>query len=165
MAGIEVDDITQGMAKYLLGIPEIVDLVGEHTILGLVGTPRLTQDFLLEPIESSESSAIVVSKRGGWTSPNEHNTANFPRMAVDIYVDPMRGTNNESIGPTEARLRANYIHKVVDKHLHIPRGFDMMWGDVRVNSSVRANEFDILTLPQGDGALIGTCMYNLSVCN
>jgi hypothetical protein len=159
MAGVEFDDITQGMTKYLLSIPEIVELTGQFED----GTPWLSQDNLLETIETSQSQAIVVVRRGSWAAPNIYNTAKFPRMGLEIYVDPLRDEGNNIVDKVEARRRANYIYNIVDKYLHMPFGIDMMWGDVRVIGSVRNTDFDISPVSEGDGVLRGIGYYSISL--
>lgn len=163
MTGIDVDDITQGTVKYLLTVPAITALTGQVN----PSTPWIFQDVIpqLVTVEGSQQSAIVISQRGGWAAPNEHNNMAFPRMAVDIFVDPLRDSANNVTDRAEARRRAYYIHKIVNKYLHIPSGFDMMWGDVRVISSVASNTFDVNPVPDGDGVLRGTTYYSVVVGN
>jgi len=157
------DDITQGMVRYLLDIPEVVDLFGSFTEGPAAGTPWIFQGEPHKIIEGSQQAALVVYKSGGWAAPNLHNSANFPRMVTDIWVDPLRDGSQNIVSGSEARRRANTIHRTLDKYLHLPYGFDMMWGDIRVISSVRLNEFDTVRVSDGDGIVVGSAWYGISV--
>lgn len=153
------DDPTQGMVKYLLSIPVITSAVGAFDD----GTPWIFQDSLFKTIESTQQAAIVVTRTGGWAAPNEYNSAEFPRMQVNFYVDPARDAANNVTSKGEARRRAYELYKIVDPYLHLKRGTDSYWGDIRVIGSHRINEFDISIVPEGDGVLRGACDYALTL--
>jgi len=40
--------------------------------------------------KKSHQAFIVVAFDGTWQAPNEHNTARFPRMVVDVWASPTR---------------------------------------------------------------------------
>lgn len=88
-------------------------------------------------LEGSASSLVVVRAAGQWASPNNHNTAKFPRLQLEIRSDSPRrpdGTPSEDT-PEEQVLR---VWKAADKVLHRPGG-EIRWGSLRVTSSARGS--------------------------
>ncbi len=78
-------------------------------------------------VEGSGLAAAVLSAEGGWTRPNRHNTASFPRLVVAIYADPTRGSNGEIVR-YDAEVRARRAWLAFDAVLHRPTGFSEVWG-------------------------------------
>lgn len=78
-------------------------------------------------VEGSGLAAAVLSIEGGWTRPNAHNTANFPRLIVEIYADPSRGANRE-ITRRDAESRARRAFVAFATELHWTDGHSEVWG-------------------------------------
>lgn len=160
---VDFDDLTQGAAKFLLSKQDVLDVLGYDE-----QAPWVFQDVLQVRIEgksmllADRATAVVVSNRGSWTAPNNYNTAHFPRLALEIYADPLRDENRNAVEPAETRKRIAFVHRVIDVYLHRPYGFSEYWGGVRVHSSVRQDEVTMYPVGDGDGMLRGLSYYALT---
>ena len=114
------------------------------------------------PIEGTGEAAIVIWASGGWTSPNRHNTMWFPRLFVDVYVDPERDAGNNIQNPY-VRDRLVEIWTVVDSLLHYPQAGEITWDDMRILSSVKAAEWEVRPFKETDGAVFSAAMYSVAV--
>lgn len=110
-------------------------------------------------LKASGSAAIVLSERGGWATPNRHNTARFPRLQVEVYVDVPR----EEGSPVSriAEERALEICRAVDEVLHVPDGAAMDWADLRVIGSTRQSEPQVDLVPDADGLVRALAYYEI----
>lgn len=147
-------DIVQELVKLLLTKTSVTNKVG---LTGL--TSWIFQDKLFVPVEKSQSAALVVSQVGGWAVANEHNTARFPRLSVQYFVDPLRDSNGVQSKFADTRLRANELFNLADKILHRPQGAAQMLGSLRVDSVLRLTEPTWYEVPDGDGMLRGQAFY------
>jgi hypothetical protein len=115
--------------------------------------------------QGSGKGIVVVSERAGWTGPNRHNTLEFPRLQVEIYADSDRERGFPDFKTAQAR--AKDIWRVVDLIFHRPDTGGITWGDVngsvRVVSSLRGAEPDIVPVPDGDGAQRLLVSYNVEL--
>lgn len=117
-------------------------------------------------IEGTGECGVVLSVRGGWASPNRHNTAQFPRLQVEVYADVDRNT---ALNPSTrtAQEKAQEVCEAIDKVFHIPQGGEVKWGngtdDLRIVGSLRLNEPDIVDVPDGDGMVRATVNYGVNL--
>lgn len=155
-------DVVSGAAMFLEGHSELTDLLGsfEDTTPYLfqvelnVGTTNGT-------LEGSEQAAVVVSDAGTWSGANNHNTLAFPKLSVEIYVDPIRDEGGNTVEPAETYRRATAVWKVADKILHRPQGGVQVWGFVRVLSCIRLAVGAPYKVPDGDGMVRIQAYYAL----
>jgi hypothetical protein len=152
------DDLIQGAVKYLLAFPDVTTALTTYPD----GTPWLFQHTLWAELEGSGGTAAVISRAGGWAAPNTYNTARFPRIALDIWADPIRDAANHVTDPGEVQRRADAAYQILDAHLHNAAAGDRMWGTVRTITCVRLAEPNVYTVPDGDGLLRLETFYGIT---
>lgn len=162
--------LARAAVNFLLQQPSVVATVGEDSL-----GPWIFANQPDATIENSGDAMIVISSLNGWGA-NEHNTARFPQLIVDIWADPTRGTDL-SVLTRDADLKVEAVFKAVDKFFHqldnsAPNGGAIYWGTatqisnktgVRIISSKRVDEPDVRAALNDEGALIGTVRYNVSI--
>lgn len=146
---VTTDDLVQGCVKYLAAQTDVTAVLGAYPG---GATPYLFQHQLYLAMEGSSTTAAVITRNGGWSGPNVHNTARFPRLGLHVWCDPRR-TNGHVNDPGEAQRRILRAFWAIDRHLHRAAGGQVTWGTVRVISSARLNEPDPYEVPDGDGLL------------
>lgn len=143
-------DVISGCAEYLSAQSVLTDLLGKFDD----GDPYLFQDEIrFVELEGTQKTALVVCDGGSWNSGNEHNTMEFPRLRIDLYVDPLRDDDLNYVEPAETMRRGRRIWKVVDSLLHRPQGGTQMWGQVRTLSCVKLGRPEPYPVTDGDGML------------
>lgn len=155
---VATDDIVQAAVKYLLGQPTVLAVVGTTDI----GTPLLFQHQLFFPLEGRSSTAVVISYAGGFDA-NMHNTLRFPRLMLEIYADPLRNLDRNTVDPGEVWRRINVAFDALDKVLHRPQGGSQMWGSIRTISCSRMAEPQMYPVPDGDGMLRCATVYGIEM--
>lgn len=157
---VDDDDMVSGATKYLLSVPEIVSLVGK-----IDGEPLIfARDFGALNMETRDDVALVVTDAGSWGASNEHNTAEFRRLAIQVWAGPIRDDDGVSIIETnETHRRARKVYKVVDKYLHRVSGGEQWWGSIRSVTSRRFGGYDDYQIPDGNGVVIGTQVYGVEL--
>jgi hypothetical protein len=158
------DDIVRGCVKYLLGIPDITSLVGSDFNGAWVfeGAPgvRMTKASTLTP--GSPITCIVVFNAGTWGAPNPGQTADFPKIGIEIWADPPRDEEGQVTRPQDARVAADWLYKVVDYYMNRTARGVVMFGDVYTWDSNRLGSIAYLpTVPADDHTIMGTVYYAL----
>lgn len=152
------DDVVQGVCKWLATFEDVTSLVGSAPD----GTPYIFQDTLHAVLEDSQQAAVVFSTMGGWAAPHDYNTMEFPRLLLDLWVDPIRDANNNYVELAETRRRARKIYAVLNQHLHRPQvGGPVYWGTVRTIGCTRLGEVVIAPVPDGDGLIRAQVFYGV----
>lgn len=87
---------------------------------------------VMAKFEGNSKCLIVVNEGEPWTSPNGHNTLEFPSLIVDIWADPDRKAD-KTVAVDNARDKIKAVAKIVNEHLHRvnPGGADggfIIWG-------------------------------------
>lgn len=167
-------DLLAGCWIYLSGKSDLIDFLGEipPDFTGEDPAPFLfvsddKNDTPLK-VQNSSSCAVVLSYGATWNSPNVHNSAYFPRLVVELYVDPIRTTTSNSpipgqgTDPGEVRRRMRKLYKLVDKYLHRKSTEIVYWGDVRTQICTRLNDPEPYSWPKGDGMLYCKIYYAVS---
>lgn len=164
--------LARAARNYLAQQPEVAALLGSDEVWDswiFVGTPEVN-------IESTSKAMVVLFVDGGWAGANSYNTARFPRIVVDIWVDPTR-SDDGSVFRKDAEERAEEIYKAIDRHLHLvhnslPGGEFIYWGTreqieektgERIVGSTRSGEPDYAPAFDNLGATIARVNYNVSV--
>lgn len=150
-------DITVAARRFLVEQPDVTSLLGssatyKHWL------------FRLRPfvqIEGTGKCAMVLSRRAGWAPPNRHNTAQFPRLQVEILADDDRELGTPNPANRAAHDKAIEVFEAVDLHLHRPHGGATFFNDVRVLGSTRLGEPDVTPVPGGDGVMRLLVEYGL----
>lgn len=155
---VTTDHLVQGAVKWLLGFDDIRAVLGAFAD----GTPFLFQRQLWTTVETTGSTAAVISRAGGWAGGNEHNTMRFPRLSLEIHVDPIRDAARNVIDPGEADRRADAAWDAFDGRLHRPASSTQMWGSVRTIGCLRLGEPNVYDVPDGDGLIRLQCFYGVA---
>jgi hypothetical protein len=155
-------------------------LAQKHDLTALLGSDSKwdTWIFADEPfakIERTGRSMVVITKEGGWTAPNEHNTMKFPRVYVDVWSDPDRNRDG-SVKRNNARNKIDAVHDAIAQYLHTvsmhSNGRFLCWGNreqmdtmtgLIVLGSVRQNEPDYSPVADGNGAWMGRVSYGINL--
>lgn len=111
-------------------------LLDDPAVSGYVGT-KVWKYRLEDALDGSGGRAIVVSRVGGWTSPNELNTQEFPKLRVELWADQSRNEDG-TISVNDGESSAFAMFRVVDPLLHGVR--DVRWGDLFVVGCSRYSE-------------------------
>jgi hypothetical protein len=147
-------DVALAARRFLAAIPAC------RAVLGPSGADTESTVWLFTRsmsvvVEGTSRCAAVLSVAGPWARPNEHNTARFPRLQLEIFADPSR--SGGAITTRDAEARAWAAWDPFDKVLHRPRGFSEMWGakdsdlGLRVWGSLRTSDPDTFPTPDWDG--------------
>lgn len=153
------DNLISAAATYLLSIPEIVALVGT-----VDGEPLILQRDFPVNMEIRDDVAIVTTDAGPWGTANDHNTAEFRRLGIQIWAGPIRAADDVSIVEENETFRRAYkVYKVVDKYLHRVSGEYQWWGSIRCVSSRRFGGYDDYQTPDGNGVVVGTQLYGVEL--
>lgn len=148
---IASQDIVVAATEWLLDKPDTVAAVTTFNIEGRIFPGIFGYQMWLTGggIEGTSGTAVVIASEGGWTAANPHNTLRFPRLQLNVWVDPLRDGGRNTASPGEALARANGVYEVFDRHLHHVAGADMRWGQLRVVSCVRMTEPVVTVIPDG----------------
>lgn len=147
-------------------------LAGESTVTALLGsdtefTVWIFEDRLFARVEGTESVALVLRQRGSWTSPNGHNTLRFPRLLVEVYVDPTRDSDGMVTDVVGADLRGDAVYRAVDAVLHRAAQEAQTWGTgdraLRTVGCQRLDEPEPADVPDGDGLRVLRVNYGVTV--
>ena len=130
-------------------------------------------------VEGSGKSLLVVRQSGSWASANAHNTMRFPRLIVEVWSDVQRaesGLSKQNVTrAATAEDAAQAISLELDKYLHRVAGGDVVWGrevddmdvvtdpGLRIIGCYRQGEPDIRELQGGDGAVVASNTYTVTV--
>lgn len=153
------DDLVQGAVKYLADFADVV------AVLGMFGdgTPYLFQHELWAELEGTGGTAAVIRRAGSWSGANPHNRLRFPRIALDLWADPLRDPAGHTSQPGEVHRRLEGVYFVFDDRLHRPTGDTQMWGEIRTIGCLRLGEpTEPLAVADGDGLLRQTVYYAVS---
>lgn len=99
-------------------------LLNEPTVTGQV-QQRVFKHRLMEKVDGTGKSALVVKRSGGWATPDPRKTIEFPVLVVECWADHARMPGGE-IAVANAEDRAWALARVVDVLLHGQR--DVWWG-------------------------------------
>ncbi len=157
---VDQDDLVQGAVKYLLGFYDVSTSLGVYAD---TGAPWLFQHTLWVTVEGSSSTAAVIARAGGWAGANQHNTMRFPRLALEIYADPIRDAAGNITDPGEAYRRIESVFDTFDRLLHRPASATQMWGEIRTIGSQRLGEPNVYPVPDGGGVLRLETFYGLAI--
>lgn len=158
---VTADDIVSGAVTWLRAQPEAIAAVSTYVITGQ-STVGIFQYRPWATLEGTSTTCAVITNDGGWAAPNPHNTLRFPRLTLNIWADPLRDSVNNVVDPGEVMRRAFATYRVFDKLLHRTGGPEVVWGQLRVLSSVRLVEPTIYVVPDGDGLVRCQVIYAIT---
>jgi hypothetical protein len=103
-------------------------LMSDDTIRGYTvseAETRVYKNRLDIPVNQTGKLALVVSRNGGWATPDEVQTLEFPILRVDAYADPTREIDGQ-IRILDAEDKAAALLRAADRLIHGKRG--VLWG-------------------------------------
>lgn len=153
------DTVAVATHRRLSARPDLLALLGSSTGLG----PWLWSDNPHTVVEGTGKQAIVLSHAGVWTSPNTHNTAQFPRLRMQYWSDPTRDAQRNVV-KQDARAKAWKVYQAARRTLHRPGGVNEMWTPtVQVIGAHELGGLDWVTVTDTDGTGYWEAYYALSV--
>lgn len=120
-------DVALAARRHLVSLPGVREVLGPAS--STVETSWIFVRDLATIVEGTGLAAVVLSAAGGWARPNSHNSAQFPRLVVEVYADSSREANLEVTRP-DAESRARYVWAVLERELHRTYAFVEVWGAV-----------------------------------
>jgi hypothetical protein len=152
----------QGPAvKYLLGIPEVVTVVGKFDISE---KPFIFRDEMLVNLEDGQYeavSAVVVQDAGPITS-LELSRFRGRRIRVTIWANGTRDGLGNLVGSKSVYDKLSDTFDVVDKYLHRTNPELVDWDGVKTVSCDRLVDLsEPVALSEGDGILIASAYYGV----
>lgn len=111
-------------------------LLSQPVVTGYV-VDKVWKHKLEDVLDGTGGRAIVLKRAGGWTSPQQRNTQEYPKLRVELWADQERnadGTVKEQNGLTSALA----MFRAVDPLLHGVR--DVRWGELFVIGCSRWSE-------------------------
>ena len=81
---------------------------------------RVWKYRLEEKIDGTGKAALVLSRQSGWAGRDPVNTAEFPRLFVDVHVDPSRGPGG-AVRVADGEDRAYAIGRAVTPLFSYPQ--------------------------------------------
>lgn len=156
--------------NYLLQKSDVTSLLGSDDL-----GPWLFANQPEATIENTGDVMVVITSTNGWGA-NDHNTARFPVLTIDIWADPTRNPDR-SVKRKDADLKIEAVFLAIDKYLHltnksVPGGASVMWGTAteianrtgqRIIESSRQNEPELSPAFDDEGALMGRFSYNAQI--
>lgn len=160
------EDVALAARRHLASLASVRAVLGP-TGADSEGSVWLFTNELGVVVEGSGRVAAVVSVAGAWARPNNHNTAKFPRLRLELIADSSRSNGIVVRRDAESRLWAAWEPFNFD--LHRPIGFESLWGQTDSDPGLRVwglqllSHPDIYDIPDFDSGKKLTCHYGLSV--
>ena len=149
------DDIVSGCIQYLNSFSDIVSLVGSDAAGSWIFDSAPAQNM-----NSTSAMCIVVYNAGSWGTPAPGQTAEFPRVGIDIWSDPPRDSMGQVTEPQAARRAADLLYRTIDRHMNRTDRGVVMFGDLYTWDSNRMGSINYLpVIPSDDHLLKGTAYY------
>lgn len=98
-------------------------LLADATVTGYV-VKRVFTHRLMESLKGTSGLAVVVRRSGGWSTPDQSRTAEYPLLTVQCWADPDRESGEVAVG--NALNKAWALYRAVDPIFHMVRG--ERWG-------------------------------------
>jgi hypothetical protein len=164
-----VDDVGGGAVRYLSGFSDVTSLLGSFpggdANPANAGKPWLFSDSnqgMLQVVEGTSASAIVLSDFGAWDTPVPMATARFRRLRVDIWTDPLRDAY-KNVTETSALTanRGTAVFNAVHFRLQRTDPDVVFWGDLCTNGCQLLTDIQWLPMADGDWLLRGVAYYGV----
>jgi hypothetical protein len=113
-------------------------------------------------VEGSGKSGIVLSLAGFWSSQNQHNTAQFPRLQLSIYMDCQRDPANGFPVADNASNRAYALYQKLNPLFHDAGNRIHVFDQMPVVSTTQGSAgLAVMDVPDGDNLVRGQVVYNI----
>ena len=149
------------------------EVVGSDALASEADLLRLQKAWLFQGLddngnpfrdpEGSGACVIVLAEHSGWSGPNPHNTAEFPKLQMLVYAD---STRNEDGSPAirDAVQKCKHVFKMLHPCFHLPSNQeeDHLWSGMRVHSSLGDSPLTITDVPLTQNLTVrGERTYNI----
>jgi hypothetical protein len=143
-------DLATAAQRKLVSVPSVVELLGSSVPPEPAGVWLFVRELQTSQVEGSGKAAVVVREEGGWTRPNQHNTARFPRLSVEIFADCSRDPLGNIIR-RDAEARARAVWERFQQVLHRVDAFSEVWGSTPYDPGVRVWGSQLQSFPDAFG--------------
>ncbi len=154
-------DLQGGAVLYLLGIPEVVNAVGEFEDSG---KPFIFRDEILVNLEDGQYSAVsaIVIEDAGPVAALSLSRYRGRRLRMTIWANGDRDLMGNFINPKSVRLKIDDTFKVVDKYLHRTDTETVDWAGIKTVSCDRSVDLsEPVAITDGDGIMIASAYYTV----
>lgn len=161
-----LQDVSLAVWRHLASLPACRAVLGP-TGVDSADTVWMFRNELAAVVEGTSRVAAVVHVDGGWARPNSHNTAQFPRISLELLGDPLRDAGR--IVRRDAVDRVWTAWSVFNAEMHRTAGFSEVWGatdsddGLRVWGSQLMSHPDVYEVPDWDGGARLLVRYGLNV--
>jgi hypothetical protein len=159
-----MDDIASGACQYIAQSAAIISLLGSVPESDPnpvnVGVPFLWRETPLFTLTGTGQAMIVCSNAGSWGAPVAGSTARFPRLSVELYVDPLRDAAlnwTDLTGNTVRRLEQ--LFAIVHGYLQRRDPAPIIWGDLCTVGCTLLAEGTTTQWSDTDGVQYKQCFY------
>ncbi len=129
------------------------------------GKPWLFSDTsagVLTRVKGTSAAALVCSDFGGWSVPPQLGTQRFRRLRVDIWIDPVRNSNQVTESSSITTNRGLAVFNAVQFRLQRTDPDTQLWGDLVTFACQLLTEPQFSAVPDGDYLQLGSSYYGLS---
>jgi len=154
-------DLQGAAVLYLLGIPEVVNAVGEFPDSG---KPFIFRDEILVNLEDGQYSAIsaIVVEDAGPVAALSLSPYRGRRLRLTIWANGDRDLLGNFINPRSVRLKIDDTFKIVDKYLHRTDTEVVNWSGIYTVSCERSVDLsEPVAIVDGDGIMIASAYYTV----
>lgn len=159
-------DLATAAHRMLTAVPGVTGALGSSAPPSPVGVWLFVRELQVV-VEGSGRAAAVLREEGAWARPNQHNTARFPRLSVEIFADATRDVNG-AIARRDAEARARIVWERFQTVLNRTDGFSEIWGSNGADPGMRVWGSQLMSLPEvydindWDGGKRLQCHYGLN---
>jgi len=140
------NDLAVAAHRKLSTVPGVVSALASPVGSAPVGVWLFVRK-LQAVVEGTGKAAAVLREEGAWTRPNQHNTARFPRLSLEIYADCSRESLNGPPLRDDAESRARMVWEHFQTVLHRVDGFSEVWGSASGDPGLRVWGSQLMSLP------------------
>lgn len=115
------------------------------------------------PIEGTATSAIVLHSYDDWAPSTLLHTARYPRLRITIYSDVSRDDDGNPSRGHDAENTAESIFLSINPLFHDAANRIHHFDTMPIISTVMGDGLTLMEMPDGDGAVMGTCSYDVTV--
>jgi hypothetical protein len=139
-------DLAVAAHRMLSAVPGVIGALGSSSFGSPVGVWLFVRELQVV-VEGSGQAAAVLREEGAWNRPNQHNTARFPRLSVEIFADSSRDATG-AISRQDAEPRARIVWKQFQTVLHRVSGFSEVWGRTSDDPGLRVWGSQLMSSPE-----------------
>jgi hypothetical protein len=139
-------DFATAAHRKLASVPGVISALGSSVPPDPAVVWLFVRELQTDQVEGSGKAAAVLREEGAWARPNQHNTARFPRLSLEIFADASRDMNG-AVVRRDAEQRARAVWERFDAVLHRVDGFSEIWGSTSSDPGIRVWGSQLMSLP------------------